>query len=208
MSPSLPGYPGTSNPISPAGPSPVLPAVVPTTCPGSPTFPRLPKLRAAHSSLLTMWVLQHLVAHCLHWDILENRRDGERCGFTVQGCADARGGIGSWQQDELPQQALQNGMDSISSGTEGWELQEYITRAPNQRPIRFLLPWAAFFRCLLGTKTSALGQWNSWQGRSIGKSFVTFPATMFPNHRLGLDITPLSVRMCHQLALCLQVPPA
>lgn len=151
-----------------------------------------------------MGVLQHLVAHCLHRDVLENCRDGERCGFIVHGCADARGGISSWQQDELPQQALQNGM-ALRGGSCG----NTSTELPPRAPAASFPLWAAFFRCSLGTKTSALGQRNSWHCRSIGTGCepqVTFPA-MF-QHQLGQDIILPSVRTCHQLALCLRVPPA
>lgn len=55
---------------------------------------------------LTVGVFEHLVAHWLRRDILEDSGDRERCYFEVHSVAYPRGGIGSWQQDKLSQQAL------------------------------------------------------------------------------------------------------
>lgn len=55
---------------------------------------------------LTVGVFEHLIAHWLCRDILEDSGDRERCYFEVHSVAYPRGGIGSWQQDKLSQQAL------------------------------------------------------------------------------------------------------
>lgn len=55
---------------------------------------------------LTVGVFEHLVAHWLGRDILEDTGDRECCYFEVDGVAYPGGGISSWQQDKLSQQAL------------------------------------------------------------------------------------------------------